>query len=510
VTTPPPAEVIIGLDVGTTAVKAVAFGLGAPWRAAAEHEYPLLRPAPGRRVQDPATVTAAVFAVLADCARAAAGARVAAVSVSTAMHGLLALDSAKQPLTPLITWADGRARAQTRALRTAGAAAELHRVSGAPVHPMTPLAKLLWFQQEEPGLAARARWWVGLKDYLLWQLTGTLATELSSASGTGLLAMATHDWNPDAIRLTGLSPEQLPEILPTTALLRMSADAADRTGLPAGTPVVAGAGDGPLGNLGAGAVAPGVAGLSLGTSGAVRTVGPHPYADPHGRLFCYALTDTAWVTGGAISNGGAVVRWAGRVLGQDLADGREGPARDAALLRLAEGVPPGSDGLVMLPYLLPERAPLWDPDLRGAYLGLRQSHGRAHLVRAAVEGVALQLSAIVADLDRVHPVTQVRATGGVFRSALWRAVLPAVLDRPVHLASGAEGSALGAAALGLYALGRAPRPEDALALLPAPGPAAPDEPLPAAPGDVAAYRALRGHLAELLGGLAGTAELFAH
>jgi len=509
VSTRPPAEVVIGLDVGTTAVKAVAFGVGAPWRAVAEREYPLLRPAPGRLVQDPATIAAAVDAALAECARAAAGARIAAVSLSTAMHGLLALDAQKQPLTPLITWADGRARAQARELRAAGLAAELHRVSGAPVHPMTPLVKLLWFRQEEPELLARARWWVGLKDYVLWQLTGTLATELSSASGTGLLAMATRAWNSEAIRLTGLSPEQLPEILPTTALLGLSATAADRTGLPAGTPVVAGAGDGPLGNLGTGAVAPGVAGLSLGTSGAVRTIGPRPYTDPHGRLFCYALTDTAWVTGGAVSNGGAVVRWAGEVLGRDLADGQPGPARDAALLKLAEDVPPGSDGLVMLPYLLPERAPLWDADLRGAYLGLRHSHGRGHLVRAAVEGVALQLSAIVADLDRVHPVTAVRATGGVFRSALWRAVLPAVLDRPVHLSSGEEGSALGAAALGLHALGRTPRPEDALALLPGTAPAARDEPLHAAPQDAAAYRELRTHLVDLLAGLGATAELFA-
>lgn len=504
----PPAEVIIGLDVGTTAVKAVAFGLGTPWRATAQREYPLLQPAPGRLVQDPAAIAAGVVEALTECARACTGARIVAVSVSTAMHGLLALDAAKQPLTPLITWADGRAGDQARELRASGRAAALHRVSGAPVHPMTPLVKLLWFGQEEPELLARARWWAGLKDYVLWQLTGTLATELSSASGTGLLDTAARAWNPEAIRLTGLSAEQLPEILPTTAVLELSAAIGRQTGLPAGTPVVAGAGDGPLGNLGTGAIAPGVAGLSLGTSGAVRTVGPKPYVDPHGRLFCYALTDTAWVTGGAVSNGGEVVRWAGDVLGRDLAGGTSGSARDTELLKLAEEVPAGSDGLVMLPYLLPERAPLWDPDLRGAYLGLRHSHTRGHLVRAAVEGVALQLSTIVADLDQLHPVTSVRATGGAFRSPLWRSVLAAVLDRPVQVASGEEGSALGAAALGLHALGRTPRPEDGLALLPSPDTAAQDEPLAASAADVAAYRRLRTDVVDLIGGLGAVAQLF--
>ncbi len=496
-TAPPPApprdEVVIGLDIGTTAVKAVAFGVGSARDSPSDsrpdsprRHLALCEIAPGPE-QDTARISAAITKSLAQCVYACGDARVLAVSVSTAMHGLIALDADLRPLTPLVTWADARATEQARRLHASGYAAELHRVSGTPVHPMTPLAKLLWFREHQPDVWARARHWVGLKDYALWRLTGTLATELSSASGTGLLAMAARDWNPDALRLTGVAPEQLPPVLPTTAVLEISPTVAADTGLPPGTPVVAGAADGPLGNLGTAATAPGVAGLSLGTSGAVRTVVPEPYADPEGRLFSYALTDTAWVIGGAISNGGAVVRWAGDVFASDLPVDTH---RDTALLDLAAEVPAGCDGLTMLPDLLPERAPLWDPDRRGAYLGISHRHTRGHFVRAAVEGVALRLAAIVDDIERVRPVTTVRITGGAFRSPLWRTVVAAMLDRPTFFTSGAEGSALGAAALGLYALGRAPTLDAATGLL---DPScAQGDPVPTPPADADTYRAMRG------------------
>jgi gluconokinase len=275
------------------------------------------------------------------------------------------------------------------------------------------------------------RWWVGLKDYVLWWLTGTLVTELSSASGTGLLDLAARTWDPRAVSLAGISVDRLPPVRSSTATLGLSTELAGRLGLRPGTPVVLGAGDGPLGNLGTGALEPGVAGLSLGTSGAIRMVVPRPQVDPGGTLFCYALTENAWVVGGAVSNGGIVVRWAGQALAPDVAEKAGGAHADEALLDLAASVPPGNEGLVMLPYLMAERAPLWDPDLPGACLGLRRRHTRAHLVRAAVEGVCLQLSTILANLDRIEPVTSLRVTGGAFRSPLWREVMAATLDRPL-------------------------------------------------------------------------------
>jgi gluconokinase len=505
-----PAEVVIGLDVGTTAVKVVAFGVGHPWRHTAIREYPLLAPAPGWQVQDPATIVAALGEALADCVAAAHGSEVVALSVSSAMHGLIGLDADLNPLTPLVTWADSRAHVEAAHLRATGQASALHRTSGTPVHSMSPLTKLMWFARHEPEVCAAARWWVGLKDYVLLALTGSLVTELSSASSSGLLDNATRTWSVAALDVAGVRAEQLPPILSTTATLDLSTTMAVRVGLRAGTPVVVGAGDGPLGNLGTGALEPGVVGLSLGTSGAVRMVVPRPVVDPDGRLFCYALTDDAWVVGGAVSNGGVVVRWAGDVFGSDLRPGPDGAPRDAELLALAHAVPPGSDGLVMLPYLLAERAPLWDPDLTGAYLGIRHAHTRGHFVRAAVEGVAFQLSAIVDELDRLEPVTQIRATGGVFRSPVWREVMAAVLARPLRVTGGAEGSALGAAALGLYALGRATSLADGVALAAGGAGASIDAepPVPVTASDMALYARARSSIPELLAAYGEVSKLF--
>ncbi|MDQ3901706.1 MAG: gluconokinase [Actinomycetota bacterium] len=499
-----PSQVVIGLDVGTTAVKAVAFGLASAWRRMALREYPLLEPAPGRHEQDPKTILTATTAALAECVDAVGDAEVLAISLSAAMHGLIALDATMRPITPVVTWADSRARDEARSLRESGIAAELHRRTGTPVHPMTPLTKLMWFSRHDRQIWAAARWWVGLKDYLLWELTGTLTTELSSAGGTGMLNMATRTWSPTALELAGISTWQLPPILPTTATLKLAAVPATRIGLPAGTPVVVGAADGPLGNLGTGAISPGVAGLSLGTSGAVRTVVPEPQVDDRHTLFCYALTESAWVLGGAISNGGLVVRWAGRALAPDLLGQSLEQHHDEALLELAASAPAGSDGLVMLPYLVAERAPLWDPDLPGAVLGLRVEHTRAHLVRAAVEGVCLQLRAILDQLDRLRPVTAVRATGGTFRSALWREVMAAVLAHPLFVVGDAEDTALGAAMLALLALGHASGLGDAAAQLPPPD-AQGAAPVEAGPELVATYTQLRASLPGLIGALAPVA-----
>lgn len=482
--------VILGLDVGTTAVKAVAFDTESTWRASVLREYPLLEPHPRWQVQRPADVLAALDQALAGCVEACAGREIAVIGVSSAMHGLVGLGRDLEPVTDILTWADTRAFAEARELRRQGG--ELLRLTGTPVHPMSPLVKLRWFGHNAPHVAAQVRRWTDLKGLVLRHLTGRLVTELSSASGTGLLDLRAREWSPLAMSLAGISAGVLPEVVPTTTVLPLGADVASRVGLLAGTPVNVGAADGPLGNLGTGAVAPGVVGLSLGTSGAVRVVVPEPRTDPDGRLFCYALTDDAWVVGGAISNGGLVLRWAQETFAADLADG---PDRDTEVLELAARAPAGADGLVMLPYLLGERAPLWDPDLTGAYLGVRRAHGREHFLRAALEGVCLQLAGLVDLLEEVTVVGSVRATGGVFRSPLWRNVMAAALGRPLVLAADAEGTALGASALAWYATGDAPDLQSALSGL---SPSQEETAVPVDPADVELYAGLRSRVPALL------------
>ena len=352
----------------------------------------------------------------------------------------------------------------------------------------------------------QARWWVGLKDYVLHHLTGELVTELSSASATGLLDLKSREWDAQSLDLGGIEADQLPPVLPTTTVLKLSEEAGQRIGLPGSLPVAVGAADGPLGNLGTGAIVPGVAGLSLGTSGAVRMAVPEPSFDAEGRLFCYALTNDLWVIGGAISNGGITLRWAGETFAPDLV--AEGHA-DVDVLKLAAQATPGSDGLLMLPYVLSERAPLWDPDLSGAFLGIRAHHSRSHFIRAALEGVCLQLSTIVDSLDTVDHVESIRATGGPFRSELWRRVMAATLARPMSVQAGAGGTALGAAALGWYALGGAPTLGEALAAVGGSDQDPSAATVPVSQSDVAAYAQLRSSVQSLIHGYEEVAAMFA-
>jgi gluconokinase len=366
------------------------------------------------------------------------------------MHTLIGLDRHGSPLTPVVTWADMRASTQAERMRGAPGGLALHRRTGTPLHPMAPLPKLAWFHEERPDLAARVRHWVGIKDYVLLELLGVLATDHSNASGTGLLDIHALQWDPEALQLAAISAGQLPELVPTTkVLLGLSAKAAHAMRLPAATPVIAGAGDGPLANLGVGAVRPGVAACSIGTSGALRVTVERPVVDPRGRTFCYALTEHRWVVGGAINNGGLVLEWAGDALVPELGDGREDQ-----LLEQAGQAPPGCGGLIMLPYLQGERAPHWSPIPCGVYIGLTRAHRRAHLIRAALEGVCQQLALVLESvLAAGHEVNEVRATGGFARSALWRQMLTDALGIPIGFPAQHEGSSFGAALLGMDALG---------------------------------------------------------
>ncbi|MBM0231319.1 carbohydrate kinase [Micromonospora sp. STR1_7] len=492
----PGRRVILGVDVGATAVRAAAFALGGGARHVATREYPLLQPEPRWRVQDPDLLVAATLEVTSACVADTAGAEVVALALSSATYGLIGLDAAMTPVTPLLTRADARSSEAARDLRAGGQGRDLHRLTGTPVHPASPLCKLVWFARHEPYLCTRARWWIGLKDYLLYRLTGRLVTELSSASGTGMLDVRRRMWSRDALDLAGVCESQLPPVLPTTALLRLSATAARAVGLPSGTPVVVGAGDGPSGILGAAAIDSTVGGLSLGATAVLRTVVTSPLVDPTETFLCDALTEDAWVVGTTVSNGGNVVRWAGRVLTPDLHPASGDDRAVPGLLGLAERVPAGSDGLVMLPYLMADGTSTGDSGPPGAYLGLRAEHSRGHLVRAAVEGVCLHLGVLLDHLAELTPISGVRLTGQAFRSALWRRVMTAVLDRPTHTAVRAEDPALGAAALGLFAIGLAPDLKEAVTQLDAEN--ARTEPVAADPALAAAYRGLRATLPALV------------
>jgi gluconokinase len=486
-------DVVIGLDSGTTATKAVTAGIDGRVRDVASVGYPLQVPAPGRVELDAVQLQrAAVEALALVGARARErGDVVVGISLSAAMHGLVPMDGAGTPLGPVITWADDRAAEQAAVLRADGRAAGLHARTGTPVHPMSPLLKLAWQLGQDPDRVTGVPRWGGVKELVVAALVGgPHVVDRSCASASGLYDIHAGRWDDEALHVAGVGAGQLGEVLPTTAVLDgLTREVATATGLPVGLPVVIGASDGVLANVGIGAVRADVAAVSLGTSGAMRVVVPAPLVDPEGRLFCYALTEDRWVVGGAVNNAGSVVRWAARAMAGDGGPDPEGEAADdldALLLAEAEGVPAGSSGLLCLPYLLGERAPWWRPGLRGAYIGLRREHRRPHLVRAAVEGVCQQL-ALVRDAFAATglPVREVRATGGSVSSHLWLRTLAAALDLPVRVADSPEGAGLGAGLLGLHALGALPDLDAATALVAVGEPVLPD------PADALAYARLR-------------------
>ncbi|WFE60276.1 gluconokinase [Micromonospora sp. WMMD712] len=442
-------HVVIGVDIGTTSTKSVAYDTDGRQLASHSVGYPLDEPQPGFAEQDPSLILDAVVETIRTVVAGLPG-PVAGLSFSTAMHSLIGLDPDGQPLTPSVTWADSRASRQAERLRAARSGLALHRRTGTPVHPMAPLPKLVWFAEQEPKLFGRVAHWVGIKDHVLLRLCGALVTDHSVASASGLMDIQTRAWDAEALRIAGISEEQLPQLVATTTVLPgLTAEYAAATGLPADTPVVVGAGDGPLANLGLGAVRPGVVACSIGTSGAMRVMVERPAVDPLGGVFCYALTEDRWVVGGAINNGGIVLQWAGDALAPELGEDSE-----EELLALAARAPVGSGGLVMLPYLLSERAPHWSALPRGAYVGLTHGHRREHLVRAALEGVCQQLALVLASVRSAgNEVREVRASGGFARSPLWRQMLADALGMPVRFPAGHEGSSFGAALLGMQALG---------------------------------------------------------
>jgi gluconokinase len=486
-------DVVIGIDTGTTATKAVAAGLDGELRALTSVHYPLSVPGPGRAELDPGQLRAAALKALTDVAAQCHehGDRVIAVSLSAFLHALVPMDADGRPLGPLVTWADGRAGRQCEEIVAAGLAKKLQARTGTPVHPMSPLTKLAWWKATDPDTLRDTPRWGGVKELILAELSDSpYQLDLSVASGTGLYDIHARHWDPEALELAGVRSDQLAAVVPTTDRLRLRSEVAARAGLPPGTPLIIGAADGPLANLGVGATPAGVAAVSLGTSGALRTVVDRPTADEAGRLFCYALTEDRWVIGGAVNNAGSVIRWAGESFAAGFerpgAEGEDADERDAALLIEAQSAPPGSDGLLCLPYLLGERAPWWKPGLRGAYLGLRREHGRAHLVRSALEGVCQQLALVRDSFDAEgFAVTEVRATGGAVASELWVGVLAAALDLPVAVADTPEGTALGACLLGLHALGELPDLDHAAALISIGQPTLPD------PDNAALYARLR-------------------
>ncbi len=438
---------MIAVDIGTSSSRAVVFSLDLQEQAQANRTYDLSCPEVGAAEQDPEIIVEAVMDVAAEALSKSGlqGRDIVFISFSANQHNLIALDADKRPLTQLWTWADLRPSEAAARLRQH---ASPYQRTGCPIHPMYWPAKIKHFLDHLPQICKETAHIVCIKEYVLFRLNGQLVVDASVAAGTGLLDIQRLDWDQPLIEHLGMDPSWLsPVVEPTHILHGLRPEHAARMGLPQDIPLVVGGSDGTLSSLGAGAVEPGVMALMIGTSAAVREVVNEPRLHPQEQTWCYYLGQQRWVSGGATSNGGNVLKWF-------LEEMCEGHGSFGDLDQQAGTVAAGADGLLFLPFLAGERCPHWNHDARGVYFGMNLQTSKSHMLRAAMEGVAFQLFSIYQALIDINGVPkEIRATGGLARSTVWLQIMADVFGHDLAVPMSAEGSAFGAAAVGLIALG---------------------------------------------------------
>ncbi|MEY8346113.1 gluconokinase [Niallia circulans] len=453
------SSLYLGVDIGTTSTKSVLFAEAGKVLSMHHVEYPLHSPAPAIAEQDPEQIFQAVLETMKTAIKKANvdASKIKLVSFSSAMHSVIALDEKGKPITRCITWADSRASSWAKKIKEEYNGLEIYRRTGTPIHPMTPLSKLTWLRNDQPAIFTKAAKFIGIKEYIFYRLFNEFVIDYSIASATGLFNLEHLTWDQEALKVAGVTSEQLAKPVPTTHYLTGLKDKyAAELGIPAETPFVVGASDGVLSNLGVNAIDPGVVAVTIGTSGAIRTVTDKPVTDPKGRIFCYCLTEDLWVVGGSVNNGGMTFRWVRDELASSEVETAKRLGIDPyeVLTKIASRVTPGADGLLFHPYLAGERAPLWNANARGSFFGLGLHHKKEHMVRAVLEGVILNLYTVMLALQEVIGAPkQIQATGGFARSELWRQMMADIFDQEVVVPESFESSCLGAIVLGMYALG---------------------------------------------------------
>jgi len=454
---------VIGIDIGTTNTKAVAYTEQGEILESADASYPVFADASGMHELEPTVLFDAVLSVLLQVTERRPDEEAVAVGFSCAMHSLVLVDERGKPLTKALTWADRRSEVSAERLRNSEAGKRIYRQTGVPIHAMSPLCKLLWLKDECSDLFGRAARFISIKEYVWWRFFGKYQVDFSIASATGLLDIRQSDWNAESLAHAGIHKGQLSELVSCTHSESALLQPWRSLGFSEEMPFVIGASDGCLANLGTGAVHRGETALTIGTSGAVRMATTIPEYDPRERLFSYILTKDLYISGGATNNGGNAVQWyANLVFGKERWD----MAALDGLVGAADAIEPGCEGLIFLPYLLGERAPVWDAKAKGVFFGVRSIHDQRHFMRAVIEGVTYSLRQIGASLEEtIGPIQQIHASGGFTRSRSWLQMVADVFFKKVRVGDGADASAIGAAMLGWIKLGVLEGTEEAAALV---------------------------------------------
>ena len=438
-------SLFLGIDVSTTGSKALLINPDGEILSNATTAHPISTPRPLWSEQQSEdwwqSVSASIRKALVDAN--VSGAAVSAIGLTGQMHGLVLLDEGKKPLRPAILWNDQRCAAECNEIRDRIGRENLIQITGNDALTGFTAPKIVWVRNHEPDIYARAHHVLLPKDFIRFKLTGSLAMDKADGSGTILFDLKNRNWSGAVLEALSIPSEWMPPTFEGQQVTgEVASEAAEATGLRAGTPVVAGGGDQAAQAVGVGAVRPGIVALTLGTSGVVFASTQSCLIEPEGRLhaFCHAVPDRWHLMGVMLSAAGSL-QWYRDTLAPDVTF--------EDLMAEAAGAPAGSEGLIFLPYLSGERTPHPDPLARGAWIGLTLRHTRGHLTRSVLEGVAFGIKDCF-ELIRgagLGEIEQVRVSGGGAKSALWRQILADVLDAELVTVNTTEGAAYGAAIL---------------------------------------------------------------
>lgn len=465
-------SIVIGVDIGTSGTKAVALDSGGALLASALVEYPLHSPKPGWAEQDPADWRRGAFEALRKLAAnpKVDAARIKAVGLTGQMHGSVFLDDRNEVIRPALLWCDQRTAPQCDAITAKVGESRLIEMVSNPALTGFTAPKILWLRENEPGHYDRVRKVLLPKDYIRLLLTGEFATDVADASGTLLFDVKNRRWHGELLSLLGIDPAFLPQSFEGPEVTgRITKEAAEATGLPAGIPVVAGGGDQAAGAVGCGIVQTGAISAAIGTSGVVFAFADNVSMDPQGRVhtFCHSVPGK-WHTMGVVLSAGGSLRWFRDELCAEEKKRAAASGRDAYeyIAEAAAQTPVGAEGLTFLPYLTGERSPHKDPHARGAFIGLSLRHGKGHMARAILEGVAFAMRDSLEIFREMNiPIGEVRASGGGARSALWRQIQADVYNAPLATLNVEEGPAYGAAILAMTAAGEYASVQEACAAI---------------------------------------------
>jgi gluconokinase len=442
-------EYVLGIDVGTGSVKAVAVDLQGFSFEVCQYHYSFNAPKPGYHEQNPEQIWDAFAASIKGIVDKT-GTQPLAVSLSSAMHSLIAVDEDCQALAPMMTWADNRSAEIATRLKATEEGISIYKATGTPIHSMSPLCKLIWIRENDAELFRKAYKFISIKEYIWHKLFKEFTIDHSIASCTGLFDIIKLTWYNDALKLAGITDKQLSSPV-TTNHHKKYPGSTELSFLKPGTPFIIGASDGCLANLGSMANKPGIAAITIGTSGAVRVASSKPLPNAEAMTFSYILDKETFICGGPINNGGVALQW----WLKNNSNNSE-PAEDdyEQLFKQIAGVPAGSNGLIFLPYLTGERAPIWDSESCGTFFGIKLQHTKADFSRAVLEGICYALKDVLdAVQQNAELIIQINVSGGFTKSEVWVQTLADITRKKLVIVQADDASAVGAAFLALRNIG---------------------------------------------------------